>query len=113
MRFAFDCENEILLPFLYDFAQEAGDFIKNTGVLEIRKRQPSEGVTREEQARENIKEMLRVLCKDHPDEFGRLSDKMWILEPGEKAPNALATLAKIMTSREVLDFFTSLMQLAP
>lgn len=111
MKFAFDCENEVLLPFLYDFAQDAGDFLKKTGVLEIRKRQPPEGVTAAEQGKENIKEMLKVLCKDHPKEFGALADRLWVLEKGEKAPNALVTMAKIITSQDVMNFFISLMQL--
>ncbi len=112
MKFAFDCENEVLLPFLYDFAQDAGDFLKKTGVLEIRKRQPPEGVTPAEQGKKNLEEMLKVLCKDYPKEVGALSDRMWILEEGEKAPNVFATVARILSSREVIDFFMSLMQLA-
>lgn len=112
MRFIFDCENEILLPFLYDFAQDAGEFLKKTGVLEIRKRMPPEGVDAKEQAKENVKEMLKVLCKDYPKEFGTLADRMWVTEKeDEKVPNALVTLARILTSQDVLGFFTSLMQL--
>ena len=111
MKFVFDCENEVLLPFLYDFAQDAGDFLKKTGVLEIRKRMPSDGTSVQEQAKENVKEMLKILCKEYPKEFGALADRLWVLEKEEKAPNALATMARILTSQDVLGFFTSLMQL--
>lgn len=111
MKFVFDCENEVLLPFLYDFAQDAGDFLKKTGVLEIRKRMPPDGTSAQEQAKENVKEMLKILCKEYPKEFGALADRLWVLEKEEKAPNALATMARILTSQDVLGFFTSLMQL--
>lgn len=111
MKFVFDCENEVLLPFLYDFAQDAGDFLKKTGVLEIRKRMPPDGTSAQVQAKENVKEMLKILCKEYPKEFGTLADRLWVLEKDEKAPNALATIARILTSQDVIGFFTSLMQL--
>lgn len=37
MKFIFDCEDEILLPFTYDFSEDVEKFLKLTKVLDIRK----------------------------------------------------------------------------
>ena len=36
MKFIFDCEDEILLPFTYDFSENVEKFLKHTKVLDIR-----------------------------------------------------------------------------
>lgn len=111
MKFIFDCEDEILLPFTYDFSEDVEKFLKLTKVLDIRKNRDA-SIPREEQGKKNLKDMFRRVSKEYPKETSELLAKLWVLEGGEKAPNALTTFTKIITNKDVLDFFTSLMGLA-
>ena len=74
--------------------------------------------------------MFRRVSKEYPKETSELLAKLWVLEEVEvpvgvddegitvyekqmeKAPSALTTFTKIITNKDVLDFFTSLMGLA-
>lgn len=111
MRFIFDCEDKVLLPFLYDFAEDVANFLAKTKLLEIRKIR-DEGLDVKEQGKKNIKAMLKRVCKEYPADTGKLLAKMWVLDEGETAPNAIVTLGKVLTNKQVIDFFTSLMALA-
>lgn len=111
MRFIFDCEDEILLPFTYDFSEDVAKFLKETKVLEIRKNK-DEGLDVKEQGKKNLKAMFKRVSQEYPKETSELLAKLWVLEEGEKAPNAIATLTKVFTNKDILDFFTSLMGLA-
>lgn len=110
MKFLFDLENEELLPATYDLAEAVEQFAQNVNLSELRQ-SPGEGETKEATAKKNLKRMLFRICKEHPKETGELCNRLWVLEDGEKAPNALITVAKILTRKDVLDFFTSLLQL--
>ena len=111
MRFIFDCEDKVLLPFLYDFAEDVSAFLAKTKLLEIRKIR-DEGLDVKEQGKKNFKAMLKRICKEYPDETGELLAKLWVLDEGETAPNVIITLGKVLTNKQVIDFFTSLMALA-
>lgn len=110
MKFIFECEDEVLLPFSYDYAEEVGDFLEKTKVLKIREHR-EDGLTSKEQGRKNFKAMMKCLMKDYPKETSEILSKLWVLEEGEKRPNAFTTLTKVITNKDVLDFFSSLMRL--
>lgn len=110
MKFIFECEDEVLLPFTYDFSVEVEAFLKKTKVLDVRKN-CDKSLTTRENGKKNLKEMFRVVSKDYPKETSALLSKLWVLEDGEHAPNAITTFTKIMTNKDILDFFTSLMGL--
>lgn len=110
MKFIFDCGDEILLPFTYDFSEDVEKFLKETKVLEIRKNRDAD-LDLKTQGKKNLKDMLKRLCKEYPKETGELLAKLWVLEEGEKAPNAFTTLTKVFSNKDVMDFFTSLMAL--
>lgn len=110
MKFIFECEDEILLPFTYDFSVEVEAFLKKTNVLSVRKNHDA-SLTRRENGVKNLKEMFRVVAKDFPKETSELLARLWVLDEGETAPNAITTFTKIMTNKDILDFFTSLMGL--
>ena len=128
MKFIFDCEDEILLPFTYDFSEDVEKFLKLTKVLDIRKNRDA-SISIKEQGKKNLKDMFRKVSKEYPKETSELLAKLWVLEEievpvgvddkglpiyekqMEKAPNAFTTFTKIITNKDVLDFFTSLMGL--
>ena len=110
-EFIFDCEDEILLPFTYDFSEEVEKFLKLTKVLNIRQNRDA-SLSLKEQGKKNLKDMFRRVSKEYPKETSELLAKLWVLEEGEKAPNAFTTFTKIIANKDVLDFFTSLMGLA-
>lgn len=108
MKFVFECGNEVFLPFVYDFCEEAKAFLDKTKVLDIRKVR-DEGLTTTEQGKKNLKAMLYRICKEHPAETGALLDRMWITESeGEIVPNAAITLMRVMGNKDAMDFFTQL-----
>ena len=110
MKFIFECEDEILLPFTYDFSVEVEAFLKKTNILSVRKNRDT-SLTPRENGKKNLKEMFRLVAKEFPKETSDLLAKLWVLEDGERAPSVFTTFAKIMTNKEILDFFTSLMGL--
>lgn len=109
-KFIFDCEDEVLLPFLYDFSDEAGKFFAETGILKVRNNR-DEGLTMTEQGKKNLKEMFRMAAKEYPKETAALLSRLWVLDDGEKVPNIASTFARVMTNKEVISFFTSLIPL--
>ena len=111
MKFLFDCENEKLLPAIFDLTEEIERFYKSTNLAELREA-AKEGEDAEEKAKSNLKKMLFRICKEYPKEAGSVCDKLWVLDPGEKAPNALVTAMKVITRKDAIDFFTSLLNLA-
>lgn len=114
MRFIAELKDEQLLPVIYDITEDVSDFVKETNVLEIRKKLPAEGVTADEQGRKNIREMLRVICKDYPVETARILRKLWVLDEGEAEddkPNFIVSLSKLLNERWLIDFFISAVNL--
>lgn len=111
MKFLFDLPNEELLPATCDLAEAVEQLVKASGIMEMRTDVP-EGENKENVAKRNIKKMYFKLCKEYPKETGAVLDKLWVLEDGEKAPNAIVTASIVLVRKDVISFFTSLLQLA-
>lgn len=111
MKFLFDLPNEELLPATCDLADAVEQLVKASGIMEMRAVVP-EGENKENVAKRNIKKMYFKLCKEYPKETGAVLDKLWVLEDGEKAPNAIVTASIVLVRKDVISFFTSLLQLA-
>lgn len=110
MKFIADLKDEELLPIIYNIVDDVSTFVKNTKVLEVRNNLPPEGVTKDEQGRKNIKEMLRIICKEYPTETADILRKLWVLDDGEKEedkPNFIVTLSKLLQENWLIDFFIS------
>lgn len=112
MKFLFDMENKDLLPRLLDVSEEIEKLVAAMGGENVRK-PPMEGETANEAAQRNFKKLLNILCREHPAEVGKISDMLWVLDEGEKAPNVLATASRIVGRSDVLSFFTSLGSVGP
>lgn len=110
MVFLFDCDNEVLLPATFDLAEEIERFYKKTNISELREA-AADGESKNDKAMSNLKKILFRICKEYPKDAGAIFDKLWVLEPGEKAPNALYTFSKIVLRKDAIDFFTSLLSL--
>lgn len=101
MKFIFDCEDEILLPHAYGIVEDLNAIItkiKDENLL-------VEGTS----TKHVMKKFLETLCVKNPAETSRVFKKFWVLEEGEKAPNALKTIATIFSNEESIDFFTSVL----
>lgn len=102
MVFLFDCDNdEILLPRAYDLIDDAKAFIDLMRKTEVK----NEGV---EDSKAALKIVLENMLKKHPAETSAFLKRFWILDKGEKAPNALKTIITLLTSEGANDFFTSI-----
>ena len=100
MVFLFDCDNdEILLPRAYDLIDDSKAFIEL-----MRKTEVKDG---EVDSKEALKIVLENMLKKHPAETSAFLKRFWILDKGEKAPNALKTIITLLTSEGANDFFTS------
>ena len=53
--------------------------------------------------------MLKSAMVLHPGDTGKLLAKLWILDEGEKAPNAFKTMSALFSNEVAVDFFTSVM----
>lgn len=101
MVFLFDCDNdEILLPRAYDLIDDARAFIDLMRKTEVK----DVGV---EDGKAALKIVLENMLKKHPAETSAFLKRFWILDNGEKAPNALKTIITLLTSEGANDFFTS------
>ena len=102
MVFLFDCDNdEILLPRAYDLIDDAKAFIDLMRKTEVK----DEGV---EDSKAALKIVLENMLKKHPAETSAFLKRFWILDKGEKAPNALKTIITLLTSKGANNFFSSL-----
>lgn len=111
MKFIFECDDAVLLPFTYDFSVELESFFEKTKIMDVRKNK-DESLSVKENGIKNLKEVFRIVAKDFPTETSNLLSKLWLLEDGEKAPNAICTFTKMMSNKDFLDFFTALMSMA-
>lgn len=114
MKFIAELKDEQLLPVIYDISEDISNFVKKTNVLDIRKKLPKEGVTADEQGRENIREMLKIICKDYPTETASILRKLWVIDDGEKEedkPNFIVSLSKLLKEQWLIDFFISAVNL--
>ena len=101
MVFLFDCDNdEILLPRAYDLIDDSKAFVELMRKTEVK----DEEVDR----KAALKIVLENMLKKHPAETSAFLKRFWILDKGEKAPNALKTIITLLTSEGANDFFTSL-----
>ena len=100
MVFLFDCDNdEILLPRAYDLIDDSKAFIELMRKTEVK--------DKEVDSKEALKIVLENMLKKHPAETSAFLKRFWILDKGEKAPNALKTIITLLTSEGANDFFTS------
>ena len=102
MVFLFDCDNdEILLPKVYDLIDDSKAFIELMRKTEVKDKEV-------EDSKAALKIVLENMLKKHPAETSAFLKRFWILDKGEKAPNALKTIITLLTSEGANDFFTSL-----
>ena len=101
MVFLFDCDNdEILLPKVYDLIDDSKAFIELMRGTEVKDKEVDDKAA--------LKIVLENMLKKHPAETSAFLKRFWILDKGEKAPNALKTIITLLTSEGANDFFTSL-----
>lgn len=99
MKFLFDCEDKILLPRAYQLIDDIKPFIDKMKTVDV----PEDEVKTEGKTCTVLKNMM----VHYPEETGALLAKLWILDKGEKAPNALRTVTEFVKNNEAIDFFTS------
>ena len=100
MVFLFDCDNdEILLPRAYDLIDDSKAFIDLMRKTEVK--------DEEVDGKAALKIVLENMLKKHPAETSAFLKRFWILDKGEKAPNAIKTIITLLTSEGANDFFTS------
>ena len=100
MVFLFDCDNdEILLPRAYDLIDDSKAFIELMRKTEVKDEEVDNKAA--------LKIVLENMLKKHPAETSAFLKRFWILDKGEKAPNALKTIITLLTSEGANDFFTS------
>ena len=100
MVFLFDCDNdEILLPRAYDLIDDSKAFIELMRKTVVK--------DEEVDSKAALKIVLENMLKKHPAETSAFLKRFWILDKGEKAPNALKTIITLLTSEGANDFFTS------
>ena len=99
MVFLFDCDNdEILLPRAYDLIDDSKAFIELMRKTEVKDKEVDDKAA--------LKIVLENMLKKHPAETSAFLKRFWILDKGEKAPNALKTIITLLTSEGANDFFT-------
>lgn len=111
MKFLFDLPNEDLLPATCELAEAVEQLVKVSNIMELRT-SAADGENKETVAKRNFKKIYFRLCKKYPKETGAVLDRLWVLEDGEKAPNAIVTASIMLVRKDVISFFTSLLQLA-
>lgn len=100
MVFLFDCDNdEILLPRAYDLIDDSKAFIDLMRKTEVKDEEVDDKAA--------LKIVLENMLKKHPAETSAFLKRFWILDKGEKAPNAFKTIITLLTSEGANDFFTS------
>ena len=102
-RFIFDCEDEICLPAAYRLVDEIKPFVdkvKNIDVDENEVKGDRKAV---------FKKILENIMVKYPADTGKLFSKLWVLDEGEKAPNAFKTMATLFSNEVAIDFFTSVL----
>ena len=102
-RFLFDCEDEICLPAAYRLVDEIKPFIdkvKNIDVDENEVKGDRKAI---------FKKILENIMVKYPADTGKLFAKLWVLDEGEKAPNAFKTMATLFSNEVAIDFFTSVL----
>lgn len=103
MRFLFDCEDEVCLPAAYRFVDEVKPFIEKVKDIKLTEEdaKAGRGVA--------FKKVLENMMVKYPAETGKVFAKLWVLDDGEKAPNAFKTMATLFSNEVAIDFFTSVL----
>ena len=100
MLYLFNCNNDkILLPKTYNLIYNSNSFIYLIKKTEVK--------DEEVDSKAALKIVLENMLKKHPAETSAFLKRFWILDKGEKAPNALKTIITLLTSEGANDFFTS------
>jgi hypothetical protein len=102
MRFIFDCEDEVCLPKAYELVDDFKPFLDKVKDIEF-----DEGEERD--TKSVFSKVVKNIMVKYPKETGELMSKLWILEEGEKAPNAFKTMSALFTNEVAVDFFTSVL----
>lgn len=103
MRFLFDCEDEIALPAAYNLVDEIKPFVTKIAA------EDAENGEEKADNKTRLSRAIKNALVRHPGETGRLLAKLWVLEEGEKAPNAFKTVSTLFSNEVAVDFFTSVM----
>lgn len=103
MRFLFDCADEVCLPAAYRLVDEAKPFIDKVKDIELTEEEDKAG------RGVAFKKVLENMMVKYPAETGKVFAKLWVLDDGEKAPNAFKTMATLFSNEVAMDFFTSVL----
>ena len=109
-KFIFDLPNEELLPLTFDLVEKI-DAVKaaaKTG----EQLTAQDGETKKEFAKRKLMDLAKKACVAHPKEASVVSDAFWLVDEGEKVPNAIITFNKVLSRDDVMSFFVSLSALA-
>jgi hypothetical protein len=101
MKFLFDCDDEILLPNMYALIDEIKPFIDTMKSINVDEKEAENGKNNA------FKTIMKKLMVEAPKETSKMLSKLWVLEKGEKAPNAFKTMTAIFESEAAIDFFVS------
>lgn len=101
MKFLFDCDDEILLPRMYVLIDEIKPFIDTMKSINVDEKEAENGKNNA------FKTIMKKLMVEAPKETSKMLSKLWVLEEGEKAPNAFKTMTAIFESEAAIDFFVS------
>ena len=101
MKFLFDCDDEILLPNMYALIDEIKPFIDTMKSINVDEKKAENGKNNA------FKTIMKKLMVEAPKETSKMLSKLWVLEEGEKAPNAFKTMTAIFESEAAIDFFVS------
>lgn len=109
-KFIFDLPNKELLPLTFALVEKVDAFKAATKTSESLTAQ--DGESKKEFAKRKLMDLAKKACVEHPEEASVVSDAFWLVEEGEKAPNAIITFNKVLSRDDVMSFFVSLSALA-
>ena len=102
-RFIFDCEDEICLPAAYRLVDEIKPFVDKMKAVDVSEEEAKGG------RKVVFKKIVENMMVKYPADTGKMFAKLWILDEGEKAPNAFKTMATLFSNEVAVDFFTSVL----
>jgi hypothetical protein len=91
------------LPAAYRLVDEVKPFIEKVKDIELtdEEAKAGRGVA--------FKKVLENMMVKYPADTGKVFAKLWVLDDGEKAPNAFKTMATLFSNEVAIDFFTSVL----
>lgn len=120
-----NCKPSEFLTQTNKIRKSVSKWLTDTDIMNIRKRMPEIPDTAseeerkkalEEQVNENFNAILDAILEEHPDETLELLALLCFVEPGHvddhEVTEYLESFNELANNKVVLDFFTSLMQLA-